>query len=104
MLQAAHRSGDALKEDIRAQGARAVAAMVAGQPGKKALKLNVTHPDAAALAEWRKQTEAMYPKMKDKMVPADLFAEVQVLRDEYRTQHPAKSPQQAPVIAKSGAK
>jgi len=87
MLAAARKSGDALKEDIRTQGARAVATMMAGQPGKKALKLTVTHPDAAALAEWRKQTEATYPKMKDQMVPPDLFAEVQKLRDEYRTGH-----------------
>jgi TRAP-type C4-dicarboxylate transport system substrate-binding protein len=84
MLAAARKSGDALKNDIRTQGARAVAAMTAGQPGKKSLKLTVTHPDAAALAEWRKHTEAMYPRMKDKMVPPDLFAEVQKLRDEYR--------------------
>ena len=86
MLAAARKSGDALKDDIRAQGARAVAAMTAGQPGKKALKLTVTEPDASALADWRKQTEAMYPKMKDKMVPADLFDEVERLRDQFRTQ------------------
>jgi TRAP-type C4-dicarboxylate transport system substrate-binding protein len=95
MLAAARKSGDALKEDIRTQGARAVAAMEAGQPGKKTLKLTVTHPDAAALAEWRKQTEATYPKMKEKMVPPDLFAEVQKLRDEYRSQHAAKTPERA---------
>jgi TRAP-type C4-dicarboxylate transport system substrate-binding protein len=93
MLAAAHKSGEALKQDIRAQGARAVATMMAGQPGKKSLKLTVTHPDAAALAEWRKQTEAVYPKMKEKMVPPDLFAEVQKLRDEYRSQHPVRGPQ-----------
>jgi TRAP-type transport system periplasmic protein len=90
MLAAAHRSGDALKEDIRAQGNRAVTTMMAGQPGKKALKLTVTHPDAAAMTEWRRETEAMYPKMKGEMVPPDLFDEVQKLRNEYRSQHPAK--------------
>ena len=87
MLAAAKKSGEAVKQDIRAQGARAIAAMTAGQPGKKSLKLTVTELDPAALAEWRKQTEAMYPKMKDKMVPADLFAEVERLRDQYRAQH-----------------
>jgi len=97
MLAAAHRSGDALKADIRAQGARAVATMMAGQPGKKSVKLTVTHPDAAAMAEWRRQTEAVYPKMKEKMVPPDLFAEVQKLRDEYRSQHAAKTPEPAAV-------
>jgi TRAP-type C4-dicarboxylate transport system substrate-binding protein len=88
MLGAARRSGEAVKQDIRAQGARAIAAMTKGQPGRKALKLTVIEPDAAALAEWRRQTEAIYPKMKDKMIPADLFDEVQRLRDEYRARHP----------------
>jgi len=84
MLDAAHKSGDALKSEIRAQGTRAVATMVAGQPGRRASKLTVTTPDAAALADWRRQTEAVYPRMKGKIVPADLFDEVQRLRDEYR--------------------
>jgi len=104
LLAAAHKSGDALKEDIRTQGSRAVATMMAGQPGKKALRLTVTSPDATALAEWRKQTEAMYPKMKDKMVPPDLFAEVQKLRDEYRSRHAAKTPDQVAANRKGGAK
>jgi TRAP-type C4-dicarboxylate transport system substrate-binding protein len=90
MLAAAHKSGEALKDDIRTQGNRAVTTMMAGQPGKKSLKLTVTHPDAAALAEWRKETEAMYPKMKGDIVPPDLFEEVQKLRNEYRSQHPVK--------------
>ena len=84
MLEAARKSGDALKGDIRAQGTRAIATMAAGQPGRRAGSLNITPPDAAALADWRKQTEAVYPKMKGNIVPADLFDEVQRLRDEYR--------------------
>jgi TRAP-type C4-dicarboxylate transport system substrate-binding protein len=88
MLAAARRSGEAVKQDIRAQGARAIAAMTKGQPGRKSAKLTVVEPDAAALAEWRKQTEGIYPKMKSKMVPPDLFDEVQRLRDQYRAQHP----------------
>jgi TRAP-type C4-dicarboxylate transport system substrate-binding protein len=84
LLAAARKSGDALKNDIRAQGTRAIATMMAGQPGRRASKLTITTLDAAALADWRKQTEAIYPKMKGKMVPADLFDEVQRLRDEYR--------------------
>jgi TRAP-type C4-dicarboxylate transport system substrate-binding protein len=90
MLAAAHKSGDELKEDIRTQGTRAIATMMAGQPGKKTSRLTVTHPDAPALAEWRRETVAMYPKMKGEMVPSDLFDEVQKLRDEYRSQHPVK--------------
>jgi hypothetical protein len=84
MLEAARKSGDALKKDIRDQGDRAIATMTNGKPGQKAIKLTVTHLDPAALAEWRRQTEAMYPQMKGKMVPPDLFDEVQRLRDECR--------------------
>jgi TRAP-type C4-dicarboxylate transport system substrate-binding protein len=93
MLEAARKSGDALKGDIRAQDTRAIATMAAGQTGHRAIKLTITTLDAAAMADWRKQTEAVYPKMKGKMVPADLFDEVQRLRDEYRAQHPAKTPE-----------
>jgi len=103
MLAAARRSGEAVKQDIRAQGARAIAAMTAGQPGRKALKLTVVEPDAAALAEWRRQTEAIYPKMKDKMIPADLFDEVQRLRDEYRSRRPAGGAAQSTPRAKGAA-
>ncbi|MFY9725154.1 MAG: TRAP transporter substrate-binding protein DctP [Bryobacteraceae bacterium] len=95
MLAAAHKSGEALKEDIRSQGERAVTTMMAGQPGKKTLKLTVTHPDPAAMAEWRRETESMYPKMKGDIVPPDLFDEVQKLRDEYRSQHPAEAQRQS---------
>jgi len=94
MLVAARKSGELLKADVRAQDAAAVAAMMAGQPGKKSNKLQVTHLEAAALADWRQQTEANYPRMKGKMVPPDLFDEVQRLRDEYRSQHPSGAPNQ----------
>jgi TRAP-type C4-dicarboxylate transport system substrate-binding protein len=93
MLAAARKSGEALKNDIRAQDTRALQTMTKGQPGKRASALTITTLDPAALAEWRKQTEAIYPKMKGKMVPADLFDEVQRLRDEYRVQHPIGTPE-----------
>jgi TRAP-type C4-dicarboxylate transport system substrate-binding protein len=93
MLAAARKSGEALKNDIRAQDTRALQAMMKGQPGKRSSTLTITTLDPAALAEWRQQTEAIYPKMKGKMVPADLFDEVQRLRDEYRTQHPIGAPE-----------
>jgi TRAP-type C4-dicarboxylate transport system substrate-binding protein len=87
MLAAARKSGEALKKDIRDQGDRAIVTMMNGKPGQRANRLTVTHLNNAALAEWRKQTEAIYPKMKGKMVPTDLFEDVQRLRDEYRAQH-----------------
>ena len=102
LLAAARRSGEALKNDIRAQDTRALDTMTKGQPGKKVNRLEITTLDPAALAEWRKQTEAVYRKMKGKMVPTDLFEEVQRLRDEYRVQHPVKT--WAKVDANSTAK
>src|ERR1017187_4023210 len=87
MLAAARKSGEALKKDIRDQGERAIVTMMNGKPGQRANKPTVTHLNEAALAEWRKQTEAIYPKMKGKMVPPDLFDDAQRLRDEFRAQH-----------------
>ncbi|HUA59828.1 MAG TPA: TRAP transporter substrate-binding protein DctP [Verrucomicrobiae bacterium] len=92
MLASARKSGEALKKDIRDQGDEAIVTMTNGKPGQRSTRLTVTHLDAAALAEWRQQTEAIYPRMKGKMVPADLFDEVQRLRDEYRAQHRSGGP------------
>jgi len=50
--------------------------------------LNVVHPDAKTVAEWRKLTESIWPKFRGPVVPADLFDEVKRLRDEYRKTHP----------------
>jgi TRAP-type C4-dicarboxylate transport system substrate-binding protein len=84
MLKAARDSGEELRGSIRSMGDAAVTTMTAGQPGKRSVKLTVIHGDAAMLADWRKQTEAVYPKIRGKIVPADLFDEVRRLRDECR--------------------
>jgi len=84
MLQAAHDSGQELRNGIRQMGDKAIAAMTAGLPGKKMSKLTIVHADDAALADWRKQTEAAYPLMRGKIIPEDLFDQVRRLRDEYR--------------------
>ena len=84
MLAAARKWGAALKDDVRSQGDRAIAAMQKGIPGKRASALEVVHIEGAALAEWRATTEKIWNDMKGKMVPADLFDEVRRLRDEYR--------------------
>ena len=84
MLQAARDSGQQMRSTIREMGDKAIGVMTGGLPGKKFDKLTIVHADDATVADWRKQTEAVYPKMKGKIVPADLFDEVQRLRDEYR--------------------
>ena len=54
---------------------------------QKVNRLNVIHADAAVMAEWRREVENVYPRIRGKIVPADLFDEVKRLRDEYRGQH-----------------
>jgi TRAP-type C4-dicarboxylate transport system substrate-binding protein len=83
MLKAAQDEGQALRGGIRKMGDDAIVAM-------QKRKLNVVHADAATVAEWRKQAEGVYPKIRGRMVPADLFDEVRRLRDEYRARGGAK--------------
>jgi TRAP-type C4-dicarboxylate transport system substrate-binding protein len=77
MRDAATRAGVRLRLEIRKMGDDAVLAM-----RKKGL--NVITPDAVVLAEWRKQAEDAYPRLRGRLVPADLFDEVKRLRDEFR--------------------
>jgi len=51
-------------------------------------RLQVVHVDAATVADWRKEAERVYPKLRGNQVPAELFDEVRKLRDEYRAASP----------------
>jgi TRAP-type C4-dicarboxylate transport system substrate-binding protein len=77
MLKIARDAGQDLREGIRRMGDDSIAAM-------QKRRLTVVHADATVLAEWRKEAEGVYPKLRGKTVPADLFDEVRRLRDEYR--------------------
>lgn len=77
MLEAARRVGERLRGDIRKMGDEAIVAMQ-----KRGLK--VVRVDDATRALWRREVEAVYPKLRGPIVPADLFDEVRRLRDEYR--------------------
>ncbi|MFQ5790108.1 MAG: hypothetical protein ACE5JI_06470, partial [Acidobacteriota bacterium] len=46
--------------------------------------LKVWPVDEAARAEWRRAAEEAYPKIRGRLVPAEIFDEVQRLRDEFR--------------------
>jgi TRAP-type transport system periplasmic protein len=81
MLESSHAAGVALREEIRKAEAGAV-------PIMQQFGLNVVHPDAKTIAEWRKLTESIWPKFRGAVVPPDLFDEVKRLRDEYRKTHP----------------
>jgi len=84
MLEAARDSGQQLRSGIRDMGDKAIAVMTAGLPGKKMDKLTIVHADDATVADWRRQTEAQYPTMRGKIIPADLFDEARRLHEEYR--------------------
>ena len=84
MLEAARGAGHRLRGEIRKMGDDAVAAM-------KKRGLTVISPDAATLAEWKRQAEDAYPKLRGRLVPAELFDEVKRLRDEFRALKRAKS-------------
>jgi TRAP-type transport system periplasmic protein len=90
MLQAARDSGQELRSGIRDMGDKAVAVMTGGLPGKKMDKLTIVHADDATVADWRRQTEAAYPAMRGKIIPADLFDEARRLHEEYRAKKGGK--------------
>ncbi len=79
MLRIARRAGEDLRGKIRQSGDDAVLQMV--KRGLKVIRLT-----DAERTEWRKQTEAAYPKIRGKLVPPDLFDEVVRLSKEYRNQ------------------
>jgi hypothetical protein len=54
-------------------------------------KLNVIRLDPATMAQWRAEAEASYPKLRGRVIPADLFDEVVRLHNEFRaTQKPGR--------------
>lgn len=83
-MASAQTAGVALREEIRKAEANAI-------PLMQQFGLNVVHADPAAVAEWRKLAESIYPRIKGTMVPPDLFDEVVRLRDEYRKTHAVRA-------------
>ena len=77
LLRAARDAGDEYREKIRQMGEESVAAM-------KTHGLNVIELDEATRADWQAEAEAAYPKIRGRLVPEELFDQVQQLRDEYR--------------------
>lgn len=78
MLAAARSAGERLRGDIRKMGEDAVGAM-------EARGLTVVHADAGIQAAWQREAERAYPQLRGSYCPADLFDQVQRLRDAFRT-------------------
>ncbi len=79
LIQAAHEAGEKLRGDIRKLGDDAVTAM-------QKRGLTVIRVDETTLSLWRAEAEAIYPELRGRIIPADLFDEVRRLRNEFRTQ------------------
>ena len=77
LLRIARDAGDEFRTKIRASGDEAIAEMAKRQ-------LQIIRLSDAELAKWRNETSAAYPKLKEKLVPADLFDEVERLLKEFR--------------------
>jgi TRAP-type C4-dicarboxylate transport system substrate-binding protein len=81
---AADEAGKSNKTQGRAESDKAVIAMK-----EKGLTVHPVTPELEA--EWRKVSESFYPKIRGKLVPEDVFAEVEKLVKEYRASRgPAK--------------
>lgn len=79
--RAAGEAGKQMKARNRLESEQAVAAMQ-----RRNLVVRAVTP--AAEEAWRKVAEAAYPQIRGRMVPAELFDEVQRLLGEYRGAHP----------------
>ena len=77
MLAAAQQAGEEIKARGRAEGDESVEAMK-----KRGLQTHPVTPEVEA--EWLKTTEDLYPKIRGRLVPADMFDKVRNLLKEYR--------------------
>jgi TRAP-type C4-dicarboxylate transport system substrate-binding protein len=81
MKAAALEAGNQIKADNRREATEAVDAMK-----KRGLTV---HPVTSAMeAEWRASAESVYPRIRGRLVPADIFDEVVRLLEKYRRQPP----------------
>jgi TRAP-type transport system periplasmic protein len=77
MKQAALTAGAKIKKLSREEAVESIAAME-----KRGMKVTRLTPELQE--EWNKFAETVYPQLRGKIVPADLFDEVQKLVKEYR--------------------
>lgn len=77
LREAGERAGAELRALSRRENEEAVAAMQ-----KRGLKVQHVTPEVEA--EWRRLAADLYPLVREEMVPADLFDEVQALLAAYR--------------------
>ncbi|MFB3830049.1 MAG: TRAP transporter substrate-binding protein DctP [Bryobacteraceae bacterium] len=77
LLAAARAASERVRAEVRKMGEDAIVEM-----RKRGLKTIDLTP--AEVAQWRSEAETAYPKMRGRVIPADLFDEAVRLRNEYR--------------------
>lgn len=77
LRKAAEEAGKQIRTRARAESLEAIEAM-------KQRGLKVTVPDEAAMAEWIKFSDGVKPSLRGKVVPAEMFDQVQNLLKDYR--------------------
>jgi TRAP-type transport system periplasmic protein len=85
MLKSSRAAGESARAKIRKMGDEAV-----GQMQLRGLKVHTL--DAATKARWRAEAERAYPKIRGRLVPADIFDETVRLHQEYLAKHPPAPP------------
>jgi TRAP-type C4-dicarboxylate transport system substrate-binding protein len=78
MRKAATETGKLMKADGRRESVESIAAMK-----KRNLKVHPVTPELEA--EWRREVESMYPKIRGRIVPEDIFDEVVKQLQTYRS-------------------
>ena len=79
VAESAHKAGEEIIRKNREEAAQSIEAM-------KKRGLTVTPVSPEVREEWRKFLEPVYPKLRGKLVPADLFDEVMNALAERRKQ------------------
>jgi TRAP-type C4-dicarboxylate transport system substrate-binding protein len=79
LLKASRAAAARVRDSIRKMGDDAVVEMQ--KRGLKVATLNATEQ-----ARWRSEAEAAYPKIRGRLVPADLFDEAVRLHKEFQAQ------------------
>ncbi|MBN1336457.1 MAG: TRAP transporter substrate-binding protein DctP [Deltaproteobacteria bacterium] len=79
-LQVARETGEILRKDVRSQDRKAVAVM-------EKYGLQVVQVDAATRAQWESTARSLYPFLRTKVVPTEIFDETVASVEAYRATH-----------------
>jgi TRAP-type C4-dicarboxylate transport system substrate-binding protein len=85
LLKAAKEAGKLNKEIGRAESEKSIKVMKS-----KGLTVNQLSPELHR--EWRKVAEEFYPRIRQEIVPAEIFDEVMKLLEEHRRSNPSATP------------